>query len=142
MHIDLIYSLIFPSNMKKVTLMKSIMDLAAKKAEELCEKSKPYYQTFVAGMEKKMVDDLVEDAITRENVKLVSPIIRAFVKGDSITPIPVPFEMDGTMYTQIKWDRYWYVVSKDGEHWHNLSDKDQIRLYEALEAAGCIESIE
>ena len=128
--------------MEKVTLMKSIQDLAAKKAEELCEKSKPYYQTFVAGMEKKIVDDLVEDAITRENVKLVSPIIRAFVKGDSITPIPVPFEMDGTMYTQIKEDLNWYEVSNDGEHWRTLFNKDQIRLYEALEAAGCIDSIE
>ena len=39
--------------MKNVILIKSIKDLAAKKAEAFCDKSKPYYQTFVQGMEKK-----------------------------------------------------------------------------------------
>lgn len=128
--------------MKKVTIMKSIKDLAAKKAEEFCEKSKPYYQTFVAGMEKKIVDDLVEDAITRENAELVRPIIRAFVKKDKITPIPVPFEMDGEVYTQIKRDGYSHEVSSDGESWRYFNNKNEIRLYEVLEAAGCLDDIE
>lgn len=128
--------------MKKVTLMKSIKDLAAKKAEEFCEKSKPYFQTFVAGMEKMIVDDLIEDAITHENAELVRPIIRTFVKKDEITPIPVPFEKDGIIYTQIKKNSYWLQVSNDGEHWRDLFEKDQIRLYEALEAAGCLDNIE
>lgn len=128
--------------MEKVTFMKSIMDLAAKKAEEFCDKSKPYFQTFVSGMEQMIVDDLIEDALTRENAKLVRPIISAFVKDENIAPLPVPFEMDGSIFTQIKNGSYWYMVSNDGEHWHHLLDKGQIRLYEALEEAGCIDSIE
>ena len=128
--------------MKKITLIKSIKDLAAIKAEELCEKSKPYYQTFVAGMEKKIVDDLIENAITHENVELIRPIFHAFVKTGEITPIPVPFEKDGEICTKIKKDGYWYEVSSDGEHWRTIYDKDQIRLYEALEAAGCLDNIE
>ena len=128
--------------MKKVTLMRSIKDLAAKRAEEFCEKSKPYYPTFVAGMEKKIVDDLIENAITRENSELIAPIIRDFFKNGSITPIPVPFEMNDEVYTQIKRDGYYPEVSSDGEHWHFLSEKNLIRLYETLEAAGCLDSIE
>lgn len=128
--------------MKKVTIMRSLKDLAAKRAEALCEKSKPYYQTFVAGMEKKIVDDLIDDAIKRENAELVRPVIRAFVKRDEITPIPVPFEKGGIIYTQIKKDDYWYEVSSDGEKWRDLSDEDLVRLYEALDEAGCIENIE
>ena len=68
--------------------------------------------------------------------------IPTFVKKDEITPIPVPFEKDGIIYTQIKKNSYWLQVSNDGEHWRDLFEKDQIRLYEALEAAGCLDNIE
>ena len=128
--------------MKKVTLIQSLKDLAAKRADALCDKSKPYYQTFVDGMEKKIVDDLIEDAIKQENVELVRPIISAYVKEGNITPIPVPFEIDGKVYTQIKKDRCSFDVSHDGEHWQYLTNENKIRLYEALEAAGCLDNIE
>ena len=49
--------------MKKVTLIKSLKDLAAQKAEALCDKSRPYYQTFVQGMEKKIVDNKIHATV-------------------------------------------------------------------------------
>ena len=128
--------------MKKVTLIKSLKDLAAKRAEEFCEKSKPYYQTFVAGMEKKIVDDLIEDAIKHENTRMVEPVLRSFINTEGVSPIPVPFEIDGKVYTQIKKDRCSFDVSPDGEHWQYLTNENEIRLYKALEAAGCLDNIE
>lgn len=93
-------------------------------------------------MEKKIVDELIGNAITMENALLVTPIIRAFTKGDNITPIPVTLEMDGIIYTKIKSDGYTFEASSDGERWRHLSNKGQILLYEALEAAGCLDNIE
>ena len=128
--------------MKKVIIIKSIKDLAAVKAEEICDKSKPYYQTFVEGMEKKIVDDLIDNAIIRENQERVSPILLDYFNAGNICSIPVSFEMDGRVYTQIKKVGYSLEVSCDGEYWHYLSGKDEIRLYETLEAAGCLDSLD
>ena len=128
--------------MKKVTLIKSLKDLAAKKAEALCDKSRTYYQTFVQGMEKKIVDDLIEQAIMDENTRMVEPILRSFINTEDASPIPVPFEIDGKIYTQIKKDRFSFDVSPDGEQWQYLTNENEIRLYETLEAAGCLDIIE
>ena len=128
--------------MGKIHLIKSIKDLAAKKAEALCDKSRPYYQTFVQGMEKKIVDDLIEQAIMDENTRMVKPVLRSFINTEDASPIPVPFEIDGKVYTQIKKDRCSFDVSPDGEHWQYLNNENEIRLYEALETAGCLDSIE
>lgn len=128
--------------MKNVILIKSIKDLAAKKAEAFCDKSKPYYQTFVQGMEKKIVDDLVEKAIEEENTRMVETVLRSIFKAEDASPIPVPFEINGEVYTQIKKDRYSFEVTSDGENWRYLTDENEIRLYVALETAGCLDSIE
>lgn len=128
--------------MKKVTLIKSLKDLAAKKAEELCDKNRPYYLTFVEGMEKKIVDELIEQAIEDENARMVGPILRSVINTEDVSPIPVPFEIDGEVYTQIKKCRCSFDVSPDGERWRYLTNENEIRLYEALEAAGCLDNIE
>ena len=91
---------------------------------------------------KRSVDDLVEKAIEEENTRMVETVLRSIFKAEDASPIPVPFEINGEVYTQIKKDRYSFEVTSDGENWRYLTDENEIRLYEALETAGCLDSIE
>lgn len=79
--------------MKKVTLIRSLRDLAAFKAKDLCTEDKPYYKQFLDVYEKKLIDDLVKEAIDSTNRSLVQPVIQQYAEKN--TDIPLPFEVDG-----------------------------------------------
>lgn len=130
--------------MKQITLLRSLRDLAALKAKELCAEDKPYYKQFLDVYEKMLLDDIVKRAIDRENLLRVSPVIKQYATNK--TDIPIPFEVNGRMVNQIRVNGgppYMLCeVSFDGEHWRYLIDNDILRLYEALEAAGCLDNLE
>lgn len=127
--------------MKKVPLLRSLRDLAAVKAEKLCSKEKPHFEQLLDVYEKVVVDDLVNDAILSENVRLIEPVLTAFAKHQS--DIPIPFSLGETLVTQIRVSGYWLdVAAKDSDDWHHLYDKDLVRLYEALDEAGYLDNLE
>ena len=130
--------------MKKVTLLRSLRDLAAFKAKNLCAEDKPYYKQFLDVYEKKLLDDLVQEAIDRENRSRISPVIQEYAEKN--TDIPIPFEVDGKSVNQIRITGESYhkhcEASFNGEQWHYLDDQDKLRLYEALDEAGCLDNIE
>ena len=130
--------------MNKVTLLRSLRDLAAFKAKNLCAEDKPYYQQFLDVYEKKLLDDLVQEAINDENRSRVLPLIEQYAEKN--TDIPIPFEVDGTPVNQIKVTGESYYkhceASFNGEQWHYMDDRDKLRLYEALDEAGCLDNLE
>ncbi len=130
--------------MKKVTLIRSRRDLAAFKAKELCTEDKPYYEQFLDVYEKKILDDLVKDAIDNENRSRVTPVIERYAEKN--TDIPIPFEVDGKPVNQIRITGESYnkhcEASFNGEYWHYMDGSDRIRLYDALDKAGCLDNLE
>lgn len=130
--------------MKKVTLIRSLRDLAAFKAKDLCTEDKPYYKQFLDVYEKKLIDDLVKEAIDSKNRSLVQPVIQQYAEKN--TDIPIPFEVDGKPVNQIRITGESYhkhcEASFNGEHWHYMDDHDKFRLYEALDEAGCLDNFE
>lgn len=130
--------------MTKISLIRSLRDLAAVKAKNLCSEDKPYYKQFLDVYEKKLLDDLIQEAIDSENRSLVSPIIRRFAEKN--TGIPLPFEVDGCPVNQIRitgesFHRH-CDASFDGDHWHYLDSHDELRLYEAFDEAGILDTLE
>ena len=128
--------------MKKITLIRSLRDLAALKAKKLCSEDKPYFKQFLDVYEKKIQDDLIQEAIDNENLSLVSPVIEQFAKNH--TDIPVPFDYCGGIVNQIRIDpdsTYYsrLEVSLNGENWHYLGNDDKLRLFDALDQAGCLD---
>lgn len=130
--------------MKKITLIRSLRDLAAFKAKNLCSEEKSYYKQFLDVYEKKLLDDLVKNAIDRENMFRVSPVIKQYTENN--TDIPIPFEVDGRIVNQIRVSGeppYIHCeASLNGEHWRYMDDNDILRLYNALEEAGCLDNLE
>ena len=130
--------------MKKVTIIRSLRDLAALKAKELCDKDKPYYRKFLDCYEKKLVDDIVKAAIDNENCSRILPFI-LFIAEKNVT-IPIPFEVDGMPVNKIRVNGESYdkrcEASFDGVHWIYMGARDCIRLYDALDDAGCLEKFE
>jgi len=127
--------------MKKVPLLRSLRDLAAVKAEQLCSKDKPHFEQLLDVYEKVVVDDLVNDAILSENAHLVAPMLAAFAKHQS--DIPIPFVVNEKLVTQIRVSGYWLdVAPKDSDDWCHLYNKDLVRLYEALDEAGHLDNLE
>ena len=130
--------------MKKVTLIRSLRDLAAFKAKNLCSEDKPYYKQFLDVYEKKLLDDLVQEAINDENQSRVSPIIKLFAEKN--TDIPVPFAVDGSPVNQIRLTGESYhrhcEASFDGDLWRYMDSHDELRLFEALDEAGCLDNLE
>lgn len=127
--------------MGKVTLLRSLRDLASSKAEKLCPKDKPHFKQFLDVYEKIVVDDLVNEAILSENARLVAPVLISFVKHQS--DLPIPFFVNETHVTQIREEVYWLeYAAKDSEEWHHLHNEDVVRLYEALDEAGCLDNLE
>lgn len=127
--------------MKKVPLLRSLRDLASVKAEKLCSKDKPHFEQLLDVCEKVVVDDLVNEAILSENAHLVTPVLTTFAKRQS--DIPIPFVVNEKLVTQIRVSGYWLdVAPKDSDDWHHLFDKDLVRLYEALDEAGCLDNLE
>lgn len=130
--------------MGKVTLLRSLRDLAAFKARELCTEDKPYYKQFLDVYEKKLIDDLVKEAIDIENRSRVSPIIRHFAEKN--TDIPIPFDVDGSPVNQIRLTGETYhrhcEASFDGDRWRYMDGHDELRLFEALDEAGCLDDLE
>jgi len=51
---------------KIIKSTKSTHDYAAFVADKMCDPEKPYFPKLVEVMEEKVVDDLVDDAITTE----------------------------------------------------------------------------
>ena len=129
--------------MKKIKMLRSLRDLAAYKAKELCSEDKPYYKQFLEVYEKKIVDDLIKEAIDTENILHVQPIIQQYAEMN--TDIPFPFEVDGKPVNQIRVTGESYYkhceVSFDGEQWHYLNNDEKLRLYDALEEAGCLDNL-
>ena len=130
--------------MEKVTLLRSLRDLAAVKAKDLCAEDKPYYKQFLDVFEKKLLDDLVQEAIDSENHCRVWPVIRQYAEKN--TDIPIPFEINGCPVNQIRLDGDSYYkhceASFNGERWLFMGSLDEIRLYEALDKAGCLDNLE
>lgn len=127
--------------MEKVTLLRSLRDLASSKAEKLCPKDKPHFGQLLDVYEKVVVDDLVNTAILSENVHLAEPVLTAFAKLHS--DIPIPFVVNEKLVTRIRVSGYWIdVAPKDSDDWRHLYDKDLIRLYEALDEAGHLDNLE
>ena len=130
--------------MKKIKPLRSLRDLAAYKAKELCSEDKPYYKQFLDVYEKKVLDDLVQEAIDSENRSLVSPVITRYAEKN--TDIPIPFEIGGEPVNQIRITGESYhqhcEVSFNGNKWHYLFHSDCLRLYEALDEAGCLDNLE
>lgn len=127
--------------MKKVPLLRSLRDLATVKAEKLCPKDKPHFEQLLDVYEKVVADDLVNDAILSENVRLIEPVLTAFAKQHS--DIPIPFFVNEKQVSKIRVSGYWLdVAANDSDDWHHLYDKDLIRLYEALDDAGCLDNLE
>ncbi|MBQ6953197.1 MAG: hypothetical protein IJP81_04740 [Bacteroidales bacterium] len=124
--------------------LRSLRDLAAFKAKNLCSEEKSYYKQFIDVYEKKLLDDLVKNAIDRENMFRVSPVIKQYTENN--TDIPIPFEVDGRIVNQIRVSGeppYIHCeASFNGEHWRYMDDNDILRLYNALEEAGCLDNIE
>lgn len=127
--------------MKKVNLIMSLRDLTAFKTKDLCTEDKPYYKQFLDAYEKKLLDDSVNATILSENSRLVTPVLIAFAEHQS--EIPIPFFVDEMLVTQIKGKYNWLeYAGKDSEEWHFLHDEDRVRLYEALDKAGCLDNLE
>ena len=130
--------------MGKVTLLRSLRDLAAVRAKDLCAEDKPYYKQFLDVYEKKLLDDLVQAALDSENHCRVWPVSRQYAEKN--TDIPIPFEFDGEPVNQIRLTGESYhqycEVSFNGNKWHYLSHSDCLRLYEALDEAGCLDNLE
>lgn len=130
--------------MKQIKLLRSLRDLAAFKAKELCSEDKPYYKQFLDVYEKKLIDDLVKEAIDSENKSRILPIIQQYAEKN--TDIPIPFEIDGKPVNQIRITGESYhkhcEASFNGERWHYMDDHDKLRLYEALDEAGCLDNLE
>ena len=130
--------------MNKINILRSLRDLAAFKAKDLCAEDKPYYKQFLDVFEKKLLDDLVQEAIDSENRSRISPVIRHFAEKNS--DIPIPFEINGCPVNQIRLDGDSYYkhceASFNGEQWLFMGSHDEIRLYEALDKAGCLDNLE
>ena len=130
--------------MGKVTLLRSRRDLAAFKAKNLCAEDKPYYMQFLDVFEKKLLDDLVQEAINRENRSRISPVIQEYAEKN--TDIPIPFEVDGKPVNQIRITGESYhkhcEASFNGDRWRYLDGHDELRLFEALNEAGCLDDLE
>lgn len=126
---------------KRITLIKSLRDLAALKAKNLCSQDKSYYEEFLDVYEKKLQDDLIQEAIDSENLSRVSPIIQRFAEQN--TDIPVPFEVDGRPVNQIRLtgdsDYKHCEASFNGGIWLYLDGRNMLRLFEALDKAGCLD---
>lgn len=125
--------------MKKIKLLRSLRDLAAHEAKGLCSEDKAYYKQFVDAYEKKVVDDLINNAIRQANAGLVGPTIQAFVQNNK--DIPIPFEVDGQLVNQIRFCEDYPTsieASFEGEKWHYLNNDDKVRLFEALDNAGLL----
>ena len=127
-----------------VTLLRSRRDLAAFKAKNLCAEDKPYYMQFLDVFEKKLLDDLVQEAINRENRSRISPVIQEYAEKN--TDIPIPFEVDGKPVNQIRITGESYhkhcEASFNGDRWRYLDGHDELRLFEALNEAGCLDDLE
>jgi hypothetical protein len=127
--------------MTKISLLRSLRDLTARKAEKLCSKDKPHFKQFLKVYEKVVVDDLVEKELLSENIRLVEPILTAFAKQQS--EIPIPFFVSEKQVSKIRVSSYWLeVAANDSDDWHHLYGKDLIRLYEALDDAGYLDNLE
>lgn len=130
--------------MKKVFLIKSLRDLAALKAKCICSEEKPYFKQFLEVFEKKLVDDLIQEAIDKENQAIISPVIKRF--AEKYTDIPVPFDLYGSPVNQIRVTGESYYMrceaSLNGENWHYMNDSDMLRLYMALDEAGYLNNFE
>ena len=126
--------------MKNITLLRSVKDLAASKADQLCSQDKPYYTKLLDVMETKVVDDLIESAIEAENARRVKPVLCSYIENHS--EVPIPFEIDGKTVSRIRNADYWLEVSFGDADWRHLSDKNMIRLYESLDEAGCLNELE
>lgn len=131
------------NKMKKINILRSLRDLAAYKAKELCSEDKPYYKQFLEVYEKKIIDDLVKEAIDSENNLHVQPVIQQYAEKN--TDIPIPFEVDGKPVNQIRVTGESYCkhceASFNGEQWYYLGNDDKLRLYEALDEAGCLDKL-
>lgn len=123
--------------MKKVTLLRSLRDLASSKAEKFCSEDRPHFGELLDVYEKIVVDDLVHSAIISENANLVEPVLLAFANEQS--DLPIPFEKDGHQITKIRVSGYWLDVSSGDDKWQHLYGEDLVRLYEALDAAGYLD---
>ncbi|MBO6221980.1 MAG: hypothetical protein J6N46_08580, partial [Bacteroidales bacterium] len=114
------------------------------KAKNLCAEDKPYYMQFLDVFEKKLLDDLVQEAINRENRSRISPVIQEYAEKN--TDIPIPFEVDGKPVNQIRITGESYhkhcEASFNGDRWRYLDGHDELRLFEALNEAGCLDDLE
>ena len=130
--------------MKNVKLLRSLKDLAAFRAKDLCSEEKPYYKQFIDVYEKKLMDDLIQEAIENENQSRVLPVIQRFAETN--TDIPVPFEVDGRPVNQIRLtgDSYYKRCEApfNGDKWHCMDGSDKLRLFEALDKVGCLDNLE
>lgn len=130
--------------MKKPTLLRSLRDLAAFKAKDLCSEDKPYYKQFLDVFEKKLIDDLIKGAIDSENHFRVLPVIQQYAEKN--TDIPIPFEVDGKPVNQIRFtgdsDYKHLEASFDGNNWRYMDGNDKVRLFEALDKAGYLDNLE
>lgn len=128
----------------KIKLLRSFRDLAAFKAKDLCSEEKPYYKQFIDVYEKKLLDDLIQEAIDNENQSRVAPVIMRFTEKNS--DIPVPYEVNGCPVNQIRLtgdSSYKHCeASFNGDTWHYMDSRDKLRLFEALDQAGCLDSLE
>lgn len=124
----------------KNTLLNSLRDLAASKADQFCSQDKPYYTQFLDVMETKVVDDLIESAIEAENACRIRPALRSFIENHS--EVPIPFEIEGKTVSRIRNADYWLEVSFGDADRRHLSDKNMIRLYESLDEAGFLDNSE
>lgn len=127
--------------MEKVTLLRSLRDLTSSKIDIICSKDSPHFEDFLNVCEEYVVHDLIDEAILTENAHLVAPVLSTFAKCQS--GIRIPFFVNGVQVARIRGEVYWLeYAAKDSDEWRHLTNKDAVRLYEALEEAGCLDSLE
>lgn len=125
--------------MRKVTLLRSLRDLATERASQLCSTEKAYFPSFVDVFEEKLLDDYVQQILDEENERRVRPFLQNYC--DSSEVIPFPFTVNGEKVNQIRRSpeyKYSFEVLSDAEKWLFLDNCDCVRLFEELDSAGLI----
>lgn len=125
--------------MKKPTLLRSLRDLATERASALCSPEKTYFTSLVDVYEEKILDEIIQDILDKENEYKVRPVLKDYCEIDR--EIPFPFTVKGKTVNLIRRSPEYkcsFEASLDAENWHYLSDNDCVRLFEALDSAGLL----
>lgn len=126
--------------MNRPTILKSLHDLAENRAKAICSDVYPHFSSFVDAYERIILDELVEEEIIRINSMNVAPLLRKFAEENEV--LPFLYTIDGKPIKRIRSKSSlfsWFEISYgDEEEWRNLSNKEVISLYHALDEEGLL----